>query len=186
MIRWYGARQGWAVAALIVALGAAVAVEAIPAPRSLAFGSPLPAAHIPDAAPATSLTAPVEDWADEALGRPLFAISRRPQPAAVAAQGALPRLSGTIRSADTALAIFQPVNSATSGTVAKSIVVGLGASLSGWTVADIASGSVILVKDGRSATIRLGYSRFAAPPHGVSIASVIVLHGKRTNVFFQP
>jgi hypothetical protein len=65
-------------------------------------------------------------------------------------------------------------------------VVGLGANLAGWTVADIANGSVTLIKDGRSANIRLGYASFAAPPRSVSIASVTVLHDKRTSVFFQP
>jgi hypothetical protein len=186
MIRWHGARQGWAVAALIAALGAAVGFEAMPAPRSSTFGGSLLDAQIPDAAHAIAATPPVEDWADAALGRPLFAINRRPPSATTAQQGPLPRLSGTIRFANTALAIFQPVNAASPGAAAKSVVVGLGASLAGWTVADIANGSVMLVKDGRSATIRLGYARFAAPPHSVSLASVTVLHDKRTSVFFQP
>ena len=175
-------RFSWLVGGLALAMTAGVVAEAWPGsgratsddqqPRVL----PVTAATTPDALP-------IGTWADDALSRPLFATDRRPDAAAVVPEEALPRLAGTIRLADTALAMFQPL---TSDGRAKTVIVGEGADLSGWKVTDITSEGVTLMRDNRTATLRLSYANLPVGPRHLGRVPTRVLHDKRTSPFLQP
>jgi hypothetical protein len=180
------ATLSWLVGGVALAMAAGVAAEAWPgangrATEDAASAAPLPvAAAVADTAPNDDLT---ETWTADALGRPLFAADRRPDAAVAAPEEALPRLSGTIRLADTALALFQP----TAGDgAAKSVVVGEGAELAGWTITDITSDGVTLMRDGRIATLRLSYANLPVAPRHLGLVPTRVLHDKRTSPFLQP
>jgi hypothetical protein len=174
-------RLSWAVGGLALLLAGGVAAEALPPMRVPVSDSPsapmtVAAATAPDAPP-------IDDWASTTLGRPLFALDRRPDAVVGPGQDVLPRLSGTIHFATTSLAIFQPQSADGS---AKSVVVGQGATLSGWTITDIDNGGVTLMRDGRIASLRLSYANLPIQPRKLGKVGSRVLHGKRSNVFWQP
>jgi hypothetical protein len=176
-----GTGLSWAVGGLALLLAAGVAAEALPPMRAAVPESPsapmtVAAATAPDAPP-------IDDWANAALGRPLFAQDRRPDAVAATAQDALPRLAGTIHFATTSLAIFQPPSADGS---TKSVVVGQGAILAGWTVTDITNGGVTLMRGGRIASLRLSYANLSVQPRKLGSVPARVLHDKRTSVFWQP
>ena len=172
----------WAVGGLAAVLAGAVMMEAVPAPGG-AVGPDAPSAPVTVAAATAPQALPIDDWVTAALGRPLFAQDRRPDAAAATGHDALPRLSGTIRFAATSLAIFQPVTPDGTG---KSVVVGQGADLAGWTVTDITNDGVTLMRDGRLATLRLSYANLPLLARRLSPVPGRVLHDKRTSVFWQP
>jgi hypothetical protein len=91
--------------------------------------------------------------------------------------------SGIIRLTDTALAMFQPVSA---DGRAKSVVVGTGADLSGWTITDITSEGVTLIRGDRIATLRLSYANLPIAPRHLGLVPTRVLHDKRTSPFLQP
>lgn len=184
-MRWVVTRGRlfWVIGGLALVLAGALVAEALPVGGDPSTGADISAAAVPVAASTAPAAPPIDDWVNVALGRPLFAPDRRPDAAATAPHGALPRLSGTIRFAETSLAIFQP---ATAVGAAKSMVVGEGANLSGWTITDIKDGSVTLMRNGRIATLRLSYANLPVLPHRLATVAVRVLHDKRSNVFFQP
>ncbi len=161
-------------------LAGLLAAELLPAAAET--GTPDPAAAEPAAAdmPAPAAAPPLGAWADTALGRPIFTQDRRPQ-ASAAAQHGLPRLTGTIRTDDSLLAIFAPEGNA------RPLVVGRDATVAGWTVAEITDGEVTLLRDGRSDRLRLSYANLPppAPPPAKGPATVL-LHTKRTDAFLQP
>jgi hypothetical protein len=176
-------RLSWCVGGLALLLAGAVAAEAWPrqedGPAEMDL-PPVAAAAVASSAPDAP---PIDDWASTALSRPLFAQDRRPDAAGAAPDEALPRLSGTIRFADTALAIFQPDSPDGDG---KSVVVGPGADLSGWTITDITEDGVTLMRDGRIATLRLSFANHPVQPRHLGMLSTRVLHDKRSSVFWQP
>jgi hypothetical protein len=185
-------RLTWLVGGVALAMAAGVAAEALPGANDRARGDDPPAASLPlPAAPAAADASPTEagadeganDWAAGALSRPLFAADRRPDAAAAVPEAALPRLSGTIRLSDTALAMFQPISSDGS---AKSVVVGEGADLAGWTITAITGDGVTLMRDGRIATLRLSYANLPVAPARLGLVPTRVLHDKRTSPFLQP
>lgn len=180
-------REPLLLGSLILSLTAAVAVEAMssdtreaaPVRRTLA----LPELD----ARASGATGPSDQWQDTVLGRPLFALDRRPLPVEAAADGTLPRLSGTIRFANTALAIFEipPAGGDAGHAPAKSLVLGAGADIAGWTIQTVADERVLLTKAGEVRSLQLAFTKASQTPTKPASA-IRVLHGKRTNVFFQP
>jgi hypothetical protein len=177
------ARLSWLVGGLALAMAGGVVAEAWPGGNGPATNDASPAGLLPVTAAPAADASPIDDWAADALGRPLFAADRRPDAAAAVPEEALPRLSGTIRLADTALAMFQPISSDGS---AKTVVVGEGADLAGWTITDITSDGVTLMRDGRIATLRLSYANLPAAPRHLGLVPTRVLHDKRTSPFLQP
>jgi hypothetical protein len=176
-------RLSWAVGALAVALTGALVAEASPGEGTGIAQPEARSAPLPSTAAAEPDAPPVDDWAAVTLARPLFALDRRPEETTALPEEALPRLSGTIHLADTALAMFEP--EAGSGST-KTLVLGDGAELAGWTITDITNGGVTLVRDGRIATLRLSYANLPAQPRRLGLVPTRVLHNKRTSVFFQP
>jgi hypothetical protein len=173
----------WATAGIAVALAAGLAAETLPA----AWAPPqddLPIAAKPAAGAPVAAAPPIAAWADIALARPLFAPNRRPPASAASPTEALPRLAGTIRFAQTALAIFQPAAGAAPG--GRPVVLGQGASVSGWIVGDITDGGVTLERGGRTEVLRLGYAVTPTGMRKLPLRAVTVLHDKRTSVFLQP
>lgn len=182
-------REGLLLGGLILALAAAVLAEALP--QSLPDG--LVVAHraiaLPHLGHAALVPADTEGWRETALARPLFALDRRPQPLAAGADGSLPRLSGTMRFAQTALAIFDvPAADDPAHAPAKSLVLGVGAIVAGWTIEEIADERVLLTKGGEVQSLQLAYAKSAALPTPIarSAATLRILHGKKSNVFWQP
>jgi hypothetical protein len=171
------------VGVLAIVMAAGVVAEAWPGRANRSAPAGPHAAALPVVLSSAPDAPPIDDWMNDALGRPLFAADRRPDAAVAAPEEALPRLSGTIRLAETSLAMFQPA--AVDGNT-KSIVLGEGAQLSGWTITDIASDGVTLVRDGRIATLRLSYANLPAAPHRLGQVPTRVLHDKRTSPFLQP
>jgi hypothetical protein len=176
-------RVSWAVGGRALAMAAGVVAEAWPAASDSATSDSRPPSALPVTATAAADAPPIDDWVEAALGRPLFAADRRPDAAAAVSEQALPRLSGTIRLADTVLAMFQPVS--TDGT-AKTVVVGEGAELSGWTITDITSDGVTLMRGDRIASLRLSYANRVFAPRHLGVFPTRVLHDKRTSPFLQP
>ncbi|MCB8876959.1 hypothetical protein [Acidisoma silvae] len=181
-------RESLLLGGLVLSLAAAIVVEAMP---SAGTDVPAPPAR-PRALPrldthATDAARPVASWQDKALGRPLFAIDRRPMPIDATPDGSMPRLSGTIRFANTALAIFeiQSVSGDSGIAPTSSKILGVGAEVGGWTIQTVTDERVLLTKDGQVRFLDLAFSREVAKP-AISAAAIRVLHGKRTNVFFQP
>jgi hypothetical protein len=176
-------RLSWCVGGVALLLAGAVAAEAWPRQDGRTAEMDLSPIAAPTAASSAPDAPPVDDWVSTALSRPLFAQDRRPDATGAAPDEALPRLSGTIRFADTALAIFQP--DSPDGD-AKSVVVGQGADLSGWTITDITADGVTLMRDGRIATLRLSFASHPVQPRHLGMLSTRVLHDKRSSVFWQP
>ncbi|MCB8883214.1 hypothetical protein ACELLULO517_23395 [Acidisoma cellulosilytica] len=185
-------RANLLLSGLILSLAAAVIVEVLPAdPREpVSGGRPIALPKID--ASAKDAAGPAQQWQDKALDRPLFALDRRPLPIDATPDGTMPRLSGTILFGNTAMAIFEmPAGAGTAaGTDAgspppKSLVLGTGAEVAGWTIQTVSDERVLLTKAGQVRALALAFSK--APPPPVRRASLIrVLHGKRTNVFYQP
>jgi hypothetical protein len=186
---WQRHREAVLLGGLILSLATAVAVEAMPQPAPDAL--PIPARHLtlPRLAASNDAPPPVAAWQATALARPLFALDRRPPLVESAPDGSLPRLSGTIRFASTALAIFAlPDASKPADSHAQSLVLGVGAKVAGWTIEEVADERVLLAKNGEMRALQLTFSK--APPAAVPaqklISTIKVLHGKRANVFWQP
>jgi hypothetical protein len=175
-------RLSWAVGGLALVLSGGLLAEGLPGEETSIARPGLGHVALPPAASAPDAP-PVDDWAAMVLARPLFALDRRPEEATALPEAELPRLSGTIQLADTALAMFQP--EAGSGS-AKTLVLGDGAELAGWTITDITNGSVTLVRDGRIATLRLSYANLPVQPPRLGLVPIRILHNKRTSVFLQP
>jgi hypothetical protein len=176
-------RLFWLVGGVALAMAAGVVAEAWPAGSDRATRHDPLAGTLPAAAATAPDAPPIEDWVDDALGRPLFAADRRPDASAAVPEEALPRLSGTIRLARTAVAMFQPVSG--DGTP-RTVVVGEGATVSGWTITDITSDGVTLMRDGRIASLRLSYANLPVAPRHLGLVPIRVLHDKRTSPFLQP
>jgi general secretion pathway protein N len=176
-------RLAWCIYGLAVVLAGGLVAEAWPKGDDRFASASLPSVVLPPTTTPAPDAPPIDDWVETALNRPLFAPDRRPDDVAAAPDEALPRLSGTIRLADTSLAMFQP---RTADGSAKSEVVGEGADLAGWTITDITSEGVTLVRDGRIATLRLSYDNRPVQPHRLGMMPTRVLHDKRTSPFLQP
>jgi hypothetical protein len=177
------ARLSWLVGGLALVMTAGVVAEAWPVRSDRTVGNDTSAEVLPTVASTAPDALPIDDWVADALGRPLFAADRRPDAVVAVPEEALPRLAGTIRLTDTALAIFQPVSS---DNTAKSLTLGEGADLSGWTITDITSDGVTLMRDGRIASLRLSYANRPAAPRHLGLVPIRVLHDKRTSPFLQP
>ena len=180
---WPRSRLSWLVGGLALSMMAVIAAEAWTPGGNQVTRDDRSSGTLPAVGAVAPDAPPIDDWVDDALTRPLFAADRRPDAAAAAAEEALPRLAGTIHLADAALAMFQPVSS--DGRV-KSVVVGEGATLSGWTITDITSEGVTLVRDGRIATLRLSYADLPVVTRHLGMIPTRVLHDKRTSPFLQP
>jgi hypothetical protein len=176
-------RLSWAVGGLALALTGGLVAETWPGDDTGMAQPELRSVALPSASASSPDAPPVDDWAAVVLARPLFALDRRPEEATALPEAELPRLSGTIHIADTALAMFQP---AAGSDGAKTIVLGNGAELAGWTITDITNGGVTLVRDGRIATLRLSYANLPVQPRRLGLVPTRVLHNKRTSVFLQP
>jgi hypothetical protein len=176
-------RLSWGVGGLTLCLGAAVFAEAWPDARDSTGGADLPAVGLPVAAALAPDAPPLDDWVNTALGRPLFAPDRRPDAAAAAPDGEMPRLSGIIRLAGSSLAMFQSESGDGAG---RSVLVAEGAKVSGWTITGITDGTVTLVRDGQIATLRLRYANLPVAARRLGKGPVTVLHDKRSNAFLQP
>ena len=167
--------------AVNLGLAATLYVELRPAlPDVASRDAAAPAIAAPAAAPALP---PRARWITVALERPLFAPDRRPPREArvVGAGEALPRLAGTIRADATVLAIFAPAGDG------KPQVIGPHGSIAGWTVADIADGSVTLARGTRTTVLRLSYAGGPpAPPPPAKPTTPMILHDKASNPFLQP
>jgi hypothetical protein len=173
----------WLVGGLALAMTAGVVAEAWPVGSDHAVSDEKSAEMLPTVASTAPDALPIDDWVADALGRPLFAADRRPDAVVAVPEEALPRLAGTIRLTNTALAIFQPVSS---DNTAKTLILGEGADLSGWTITDIASDGVTLMRDGHIASLRLSYANLPAAPRHLGLVPIRVLHDKRTSPFLQP
>jgi hypothetical protein len=161
-------------------LAATVYAELQPAsPDGATPDSAVPAVAAPAATP---VVPPRARWAAVALERPLFAPDRRPaREARVAGAGeALPRLAGTIRADATMLAIFAPAGDG------KPQVIGPHGSIAGWTVEDIADGSVTLARGASTTVLRLSYAGGSSPAPSPKPTATVILHDKATNPFLQP
>jgi hypothetical protein len=176
-------RLSGGIAGLLLCLTGGVLAEALPASQDHSVEGTLPPVTLPVAAEAAPDAPPIDDWVSTVLDRPLFALDRRPDAAAAAPNDALPRLSGIIRLANTALAIFQPKGPHGGG---RSLLVSQGAEIAGWTVTDITNTEVTLVRDGQIATLHLAYADLPWGQQGVAGVAVRVLHDKRSSVFWQP
>ena len=184
LLRHY--REDLLLGGLVLSLAAAVMAEAMPPERSAT--STIVRTHF---APkldtrAVSAARPAQQWQDTVLGRPLFALDRRPLQIAGTSDDTMPRLSGTMRFANTAFAIFDvPAAHGESGSSPdKSVVLGIGAEIGGWTIQTVMDERVLLSKAGEVRSLDLAFSR--VPPPQRLASTIRVLHGKRTNVFFQP
>jgi hypothetical protein len=151
----------------------------------------LPASVPPVIAPEV-VAAPVANWVDAVLARPLFATDRRPKllASSVAASRAgvaevLPRLAGTVRSDYGLMAIFALAGTAPNAGQTP-VVVGRDGIVAAWTVVDIIDGGATLERDGRVVTLRLSYSNAPVAPHVVAPEALVLLHDKRTSPFLQP
>ena len=164
-MRPLGRHRLWSVGGLALVLAAGVVAEVWPAAVDRSANETLPPVASPVAASSAPDAPPLDEWADTALSRPLFAPDRRPDAVTAAPDESLPRLAGTIRLADTALALFQPLSA--DGT-ARTTVVADGADVSGWTVLDITDDDVTLFAErpGRYAALELRQSSRVAPPSG--------------------
>jgi len=177
----------------MLALCAAIGVEAMPPPPAASLPlavRPGPLARLsPGDAPAPQNPGTADLWMNTVLERPLFALDRRPAAIDATGDGALPRLSGTMRFGHTALAIFDPpaAGDASHGP-GQPLVLGAGAEISGWTIADVSDEHVLLTKGSESRILQLAFSKSAAPapPALKGIAALRLLHGKKSNVFWQP
>lgn len=181
-------RESLLLGGLILSLAAAIAVEAMPGARTDVPAPPARPRALPRLdAHASDAVRPVASWQDKVLGRPLFALDRRPVPVDATPDGSMPRLSGTIRFANTALAIFEIPSGSGDGSISptSSKVLGVGAEVGGWTIQTVTDERVLLAKGGQIRFLDLAFSKTMAKS-GTRAASIRVLHGKRTNVFFQP
>ena len=190
---WHRHREGLLLGGLMLALSAAIAVEAMPptaaAPQPLAAHPGSVARLGTGGVPASNDPESADLWMNTVLGRPLFALDRRPAAIDATGDGSLPRLSGTIRFGQTALAIFDPpAASDPAHGQGQPLVLGAGAELSGWTIEDVSDARVLLTKGGESRTLQLAFSKSTQPaaPAAKGIAALRLLHGKKTNVFWQP
>jgi len=142
-----------------------------------------PASRVSSRESASAEAPPVGVWANVTLARPLFAENRRPTQITGQithiAQGALPRLAGTIRADRIELAIFQPPDG-------KPVVAGRGAKVADWTVSDIGDGAVSLQRGGNTVTLHLSYANVPIKPRPAPSPVVVVLHAKRSSPFLQP
>ncbi|GAB0119049.1 hypothetical protein [Acidisoma sp. 7E03] len=187
-------RESLLLGGLILSLSAAVAVAAItpaPAVSSLA-ASRRSVAETPLAAEgaAGGDAATADLWMQTTLSRPLFALDRRPAETTARADASLPRLSGTIRFAHTALAIFEVPASGDNGHHSgPPTALGAGAQVGGWTIEDVSDESVRLIKGDETRTLDLAFSQAPPPPPPAApkgVAALRLLHGKKSNVFWQP
>ena len=177
----------------MLALCAALGVEAMPPPPAASLPlavRPKPLTRLsPGDASAPQNPGTADLWMNTVLGRPLFALDRRPAPIDATGDGALPRLSGTMRFGHTALAIFDPptASDAAHGP-GQPLVLGAGAQLGGWTIADVSDERVLLTRGSESRILQLAFSKSAVPAAPVlkGIAALRLLHGKKSNVFWQP
>ena len=170
-----------AIYAANLGLAAALYAELQPVtPDVTALDTAVPAIAASTAAPASP---PRARWSTVALERPLFAPDRRPPREArvVGAGETMPRLAGTIRADGTLLAIFAPAGED------KPQVIGPLGSIAGWTVEEIADGSVTLARGASTTVLRLSYAGGPpAPPPPARPVTLVVLHGKASNPFLQP
>lgn len=190
---WQHHREAWLLGGLMLILGAGIALEAMPPPAAStpaqAARPALPAVPGAGDGPALRDPASAERWIDTALGRPLFALDRRPAATADLPDGSLPRLCGTLRFGNTALALF---DLGASGDPAHHLApppaLGAGAQVGGWTIAAVSDERVVLTKGSETRTLRLAFSQAPPPPALVpkGAAALRLLHGKKTNVFWQP
>ena len=170
-----------ALAALLLAAALIGEIaEAVPGTQGAEPGLQLPA--VPkEAGTAPAPVAPVADWAQTALDRPLFAPDRRRDQAGPAALAELPRLAGTIRAADKLLAIFQPAGGG------KPLVLERDATLAGWTVAEIGDGAVTLLRGASTTVLRLSYANLPTPaPSSGAPPRIVALHVRQTDPSHQP
>ena len=122
-------------AAALLQLDANPAVRPVDAAASPGVGPTVTAAKANAADPDQ------QAWVTTVLGRPLFAPTRRPPPAAVAQGGDLsdlPRLAGILISPFGKLAIFA------TGGAARPVAAGEGGRVGEWSVQSIADGQVVL------------------------------------------
>jgi general secretion pathway protein N len=122
---------------------AIVASEAVFRPSPGVHAAPEPAGPPSRQAVKNAAQSPatVNGWVTVALTRPLFAPDRKPIPGTVAAEPGMPRLTGIIASASSAVAIFQPEGDA------KPVTARNGERVGGWEVTAIEADSVSLRKD---------------------------------------
>jgi hypothetical protein len=126
--------------AVSASLCAVLAAELWPTgPTGLAMSSRPPVAREPTIRQA--LVAPVQDWVDDSLARPLFTQGRRPSSheGGVAGLQGLPRLAGVIVAPNGRSAIF-----AGSG-IAKPIIAAEGTQLGSYRVQSIEAGQVTVL-----------------------------------------
>lgn len=190
--RWQRHREGVLLGGLMLCLCAAIAAAALPPPPAS-----LPLADRPGTrarlsaggASVSSDPASADLWMDTALARPLFALDRRPAVTDAIADGSLPRLSGTIRFAHTALAVFAaPTGGDSSHPPGPPPALGVGAQIAGWTIAEVSDERVLLTRGGETRSLQLDFAQSPPPPAVVpkDIAALRLLHGKKSNVFWQP
>jgi hypothetical protein len=133
------------LAGIGLALAGIIVVEALPAPDPAvtAASGPVAAANLPVQTPhATGPVPDRDDMVEILLARPPFALTRRPDRLAAAAdaggrqEAPAPRLAGIMVTGGERRAIFQP----TEGD--HQLVIAEGGDVSGWTVDKIAGGTV--------------------------------------------
>ena len=150
------ARLLWLLAAGLAVL---VAAEAMPFRQRATILPPPTPTNAPQAA--ASVPEPVAAWVATAVGRPLFAVDRRPPAVAAAASVAagpqnLPRLAGIVVSPRGRSAIF-------AGAGDKSTVVAEGAAVGPWRVVAIHADAVDVAGPQGARTVKPAYSNQAAP-----------------------
>jgi hypothetical protein len=177
------------IGGLIVALSGAIVAAAMPRPMSDALPVAIHHLSLPRLETSSDRAQPSEAWQETALDRPLFALDRHPLPIEATADGSLPRLAGTIRFANTALAIFEiPAGADPMRAPAKTLVLGTGADVAGWTIDEIANERILLIKGGKIRALQLSFSKekLARVPARALISTLRILHDKKTSVFLQP
>jgi hypothetical protein len=101
----------------------------------------------------------VDTWLAIALARPLFAPDRKPVAGSMAADPAIPRLTGIIVSPDGAAAIFQTASNS------KSVVARDGDRVGSWELTALTADGVSLRKENEVIVLR---PRFAGIEHGAA------------------
>lgn len=123
------------------------------------------------------------------LARPLFAPDRKPAAGAVAADPAMPRLTGIIASPDGAMAIFQPAGNV------KPLVARHGDTVGGWEVTKVSADSVdlwrapdriVLVPRFDNLQIEAGKSVKPTPTRWEAAAQTGLLRARWSNAQLQP
>jgi len=168
---------GPALLIAVLALGSILGAELLPA----AAPNETPAAATVPAEPPRPMEAPpVAAWANVALARPLFAPDRRAAQSAPGQPAALPRLAGTIRSADGVVAIFAAAGEG------RPLILGPGAQVAGWEVSEIADGAVTVTRGGARSILRVSYAGLPAPAQPIVPPGATLLHERHTSPFLQP